>query len=453
MEPFEPHDYQKRAIKTLISQQGAGLFLDPGMGKTVTSLAAFDLLRKQDLAKTMLVIAPLKPAYDTWPREPKKWRDYAHLSVSVLHGKNKAEALTHKVDIHVINPEGLAWLSKQGKLPSWDILCVDESTKFKTSTSKRFKLLKAMLPSFGRRWILTGTPAPNGLMDLFGQCYIMDQGASLGKFITHYRNKYFYQTGYGGYTWAPFETAMSDIVAAIGSKVLKLDAEDYLDMPDLMVINRPVHLDLKSFGIYKEVQKEFIHTLADGNIVAANAAAAGTKCRQIANGAVYDEDGKVVHIHDAKLEALDEIIEETNGHPLFILYEFDHDRQRIQEVLGKDCKCITGVTGTKLTKIVDTFNRGELPYLLAHPSSTHGMNIQGSCYHMVWFGITWNLESYIQAVWRLYRQGQRSKTVMVYHLVAEGTLDERVVKVLNHKEQDQTAFEDMLNEFREFCLQ
>jgi superfamily II DNA or RNA helicase len=450
---FTPHEYQQKAIKTLLCQAGAGLFLDPGMGKTVVSLAAFDILKKEGMAKTMLVIAPLKPAYDTWPREPKKWRQYAHLNVSVLHGAKKKDRLGDRVDIHVINPEGLTWLFNQPNRPSWDILCVDESTKFKSSTSKRFKLLKKHLPEFSRRWILTGTPAPNGLMDLFGQAYIMDSGEALGKFITHYRTKYFYQTGFGGYTWAPFEHSMGDIVTAIGDKVLKLDAEDYLDMPELMVVDRPIHLDLKSFDMYKQVQNEFIYALGAGNVVAANAAAAGTKCRQIANGAVYDEDGNTIHIHDHKLDALQEIVEETNGHPLLILYEFNHDRERIEALLGKDCVCITGVTGPKLEAITNRFNKGGLPYLLAHPSSTHGMNIQGNCYHMVWFGITWNLENYIQAVWRLYRQGQTSKMVLVYHLVAENTLDERVVKVLNHKEQNQSSFEDMLNEYRSYAFE
>ena len=446
---WTPHPYQIRGIQVLTKQCGAGQLLDPGMGKTAVTLAAFDVLRDADYVKKMLVVVPIKPMYGTWPAEATKWDDFNHFTFAILHGSRKHEALRSDVDVHLINPEGLAWLFSQGDLPDWDILCIDESTKFKNSTSKRFRLLKKHLHSFFYRWILTGTITPNGLEDLFGQVYIMDEGMHLGKYITHFRNKWFQSSGYGGYTYKPIRGAVEEVSESIAHMVLKLDAEDHLNMPKFNKIIREVILPEAAMQTYKEVEKEFITSLHSGTIVAGNAAAAGTKCRQIANGKVYDENGIVHPVHRAKLEALEEIVEETNGCPLFVLYEFIHDRESILDMLGKEAVCITGVTGKKLESIIDKFNAGDIPYLVAHPGSTHGLNIQGYCYHMVWYGITWNLEHFIQAVWRLYRQGQNAKMVLCYMLVAKDTLDEKVVKVLEHKEAEQTKLEDLLMEYHQ----
>jgi len=444
---WTPHPYQIRAVETMVKQCGAGQLLDPGMGKTTAALAAFEVLRGYDYAKKMLVIAPIKPMYGTWRQEARKWDDFNHFSFAILHGGKKAEALQENVDIHIINPEGIAWLSKQPNLPKWDVLCVDESTKFKRSNTARFKLLKKLMPEFYYRWILTGTIQPNGLLDLFGQVYIMDLGKNLGKYITHYKNKYFYTTGFGGYTFKPIPGAMEEIAENIAHMTLKLDAEDYLEMPEFNRIIRPVTLPPEAMAAYKEVEKEFIVQLKSGTVVAANAAAAGTKCRQIANGAVYDSENEVHFVHDAKVQALEEIVEETNGAPLLILYEFRHDLDCIMALLGKDAVCMTGVTGIRLERTIDRFNSGELKYLIAYAGSTHGLNIQGYCHHMVWYGITWNLEHYIQTVWRLYRQGQSAKMVLCYMLVATGTLDERVVDVLDHKENDQAKLEQLLMDY------
>ena len=443
---FTPHPYQQRGIETLVKQCGAGQLLDPGMGKTATALAAFEVLRDCNYAKKMLVVAPIKPMYSTWRQEATKWDDFNHLRFTILHGKDKAKALEDDVDIYLINPEGLAWLYTQKNHPEWEVLCVDESTKFKNSQSKRFKLMKKHFKDFYYRWILTGTITPNGLEDLFAQVYIMDEGTHLGKYITHFRNKYM-ESDYMGFNYTPLPGATKEVTEKIAHMVLKLDAEDHLDMPEFNKIIRPVKLPVHAMEQYKEIEKEFIVALKDGVIVANNSASAGTKCRQIANGRVYGEEGKVHRIHNEKILALEEIVEETNGNPLLILYEFKHDLTAIMDKFGKDATCITGVTGTKLEKIVDDFNNGKIPYLVAHPGSTHGMNIQGHCYHMVWYGITWNLEDFIQAVWRLYRQGQKSKMVMCYMLVAEDTLDEKVVKVLDHKEQEQDAVEKLLMEY------
>lgn len=448
--PWTPHQYQIRGVETLTKQVGAGQLLDPGMGKTATTLAAFEVLRECGYAKKMLVVAPIKPMYGTWRQEAKKWKDFNHFTFTILHGRDKRERLKDDVDIYLVNPEGIKWLFGCTDLPEWDVLCIDESTKFKNSRAYRFKIIKKHLHKFYYRWILTGTVAPNGLMDLFAQTYIMDQGVALGKYITHFRNKYFISMGFGGYAYKPIEGAFEAISDKIAHMVLKLDAEDHLKMPEFNRIIREVELPAAAMTTYKEVENEFITNLQNGTIVASNAAAAGTKCRQIANGKVYDAEHNVHHVHDAKKEALEELVEETNGHPLFILYEFQHDLDSIMEVTGKDAVCITGMTDHKLERVIEKFNRGELPYLIAHSASTHGINIQGACHHMIWYGVTWNLENYIQTVWRLYRQGQTSTMVLCYLIVAKGTLDERVVKVLDHKENQQAKLENLLMEYNPY---
>lgn len=449
---WEPHAFQLRGIETLVKQCGAGQLLDPGMGKTATVLAAFETLRGVGYAKRMLVVAPIKPMYTTWRQEGQKWDDFNHFSFNILHGKNKEMHLAAEADIDLINPEGIQWLLSHDpeELPEWDVLCIDESTKFKASNSKRFKLLKKHLHSFYYRWILTGTVTPNGIMDLFSQVYILDIGKSLGKYITKFRNEFFNQAGYGGYTYVPIKGAYEEITQRIAHMVLKLNAEDYLKMPEFNRIIRPVTLPPMVMEKYKQVEQQFITELKGKHIVAANAAAAGTKCRQIANGRVYDDLGEVHYVHDEKRAALEEIVEETNGQPLLILYEFRHDLDSIMDLLGKEAVCITGITGAKLEALVEDFNTGQLKYMVAHGGSTHGLNIQGYCYHMVWYGITWNLEHYIQTVWRLYRQGQNAKMVLCYMLVATGTLDEQVVKVLDHKQADMEKLENLLMEYNPY---
>jgi hypothetical protein len=287
-------------------------------------------------------------------------------------------------------------------------------------------------------------------MDMFGQSYVMDTGAALGKYITHFKDKYFYQVGYGGYTYEPKETALTEIGAKMAGHCLRLNAEDYLDMPDLMVVERPVTLPEPAKKLYDAMERDFFAKLADSVVVAANKAVAGIKCRQVANGAIYDEEGTAIHVHDAKMEELECIVEETNGHPLMVMYEFQHDRKRLQEFFGKRAVCVTGLKGVKLSRVVADFNAGKLPVLIAHPGTVAGMNIHGVCHHIVWFSIPWNLEHYIQSNWRLYRQGQTSKIVLCYHLTARGTLDERVAKVLAMKKSTQRALEDALEQEEEY---
>jgi SNF2 family DNA or RNA helicase len=430
----------------LLSQGSVGLFLDPGLGKTSICLASFKILKSKGFAAKLLIIAPLRPCYKVWPDEIKKWKDFSDLSYTILHGKDKQKNLSLDVDIYIINPEGLSWLFDPRTIkPMFDVLCVDESSKFKNSTTQRFKLLKPFLSSFIYKWILTGTPVPNGLTDLFGQIYILDQGASLGRYITHYRREFFDQTGYGGYEYIPKPDAFNRVVEKIKPLILQLSAEDHLKMPERINVNIKVDLDAGARAIYKKVEDGFYAEIENRTVVAANAAVAGGKCRQIANGAVYStmdlemsSKKSYVEIHDAKLDALEDLLEELGGKPVLVLYEFDHDRQRLlsrfpdAQVLG------SGTSPKHLDEIISGFNAGTIPLLLGHPASMgHGLNLQESCHHVIWFGITWNLEFYDQAIARVYRQGQQATSVFIYHLVASNTLDEKVLKVLTTKDRTQ----------------
>ena len=429
----------KRAVTLLLGQSSGGLFLDPGLGKTAISLATFLILKEQGYAKKILIIAPLRPLYKVWPDEIEKWEEFKDITYTILHGPSKYQNLQLDVDIYLINPEGLLWLLNTKQLPvNWDILIVDESTKFKDSTTKRFKLLKPFIPMFSRRWILTGTPSPNGLEDLFGQIYLLDMGRALGRYITHYRMQYFERAGWNLYDWRPRPGAFQEVTERISPLVIQLSAEDYLQMPELVYRDISVSLPPKVMKEYKDVEEIFIARLEEADIVAANAAVAGIKCRQMANGAVYDAQKNVIPIHEEKLDALESIIEELSGKPVLVLYEFDHDRQRILARLGEVPVLGHGLNPRTLEAIIDGFNAGTVRVLLGHPASMgHGLNLQGSCHHIIWFGITWNLEFYDQAIARIYRQGQKESRVYVYHIIAKDTLDERVLQTLTAKDKTQ----------------
>lgn len=453
---WEPKSYQKRAIQLLLSQAAAGLFLDPGLGKTSTVLATIKILLSRNLIKKVLIIAPLRVAQKVWPDEIEKWEDFHHLRWTVLHGTQKNLKLKLDADIYFINPEGLEWLAKEGSslLDTVDVLVVDESSRFKDSQTKRFKLLKSYLPRFSRRWILTGTPAPNGIMDLFGQAYILDLGRSLGRFITHYRKEFFDQSPYVKYEWTPKPDAFARVTDRISPLVLQLSAEDYLAMPKLMNLRIPVSLPDSTRLIYDELENEFISWLDNNRaIVASTSAVAGGKLRQCSNGAVYTLQDKWEELHEEKLDALESLLEEFNGSPCLIFYEFDHDRIRIQRrwpnipVLG------SGLSQAEFSALCDRFNAGTVPALLCHPASVgHGLNLQGSCNRAVWFAIPWNLEFYDQAIARIYRQGQKAATVFVYHIVAGGTIDERIMKVLEQKDRIQQDLLTALSRHRKEVL-
>lgn len=415
------------------------LLLDPGMGKTSIALMAFKLLKQQGIVNNALVITPLRPMYLTWPNEIKKWEDFHGLTVSIIHGREKEEALRRKADIYLINPEGVTWLASQKKLPEFDVLIVDESTKFKNTNTQRFKALRSMLSSFARRWILTGTPVPNGLMDLFGQIYILDQGASLGRYITHYRNRWFYQAG--DYDWRPRQNAVEEISDVISPFCIRLKAEDYLQMPKMVQANFEFDLPPKVREIYDKVEEDFYVAVNDFEIVAKNTAAAGTKLRQVANGAVYVYEQDMVSrsyqtLHKEKIELLADLIEELQGKSVIVVYEFEHDKSRIREAFP-DAKVATGITAAELQRIEHRFNTGQLQILLMHAGSAAGLNLQANCHHVIWFGLPWNLEHYIQTNDRVYRQGQANDIVYIYHIVARHTKDAAVAKALTKKDLNQ----------------
>jgi SNF2 family DNA or RNA helicase len=437
------------ALKFLLHNCNAGIFLDPGMGKTSTTLAAITVFRERNAVNKVLVIAPIRPMYKVWPDEIKKWDDFRHLKYVILHGDEKDARLNEVADIYLINPEGLKWFNDVngwGKLRP-DMLVVDESTKFKDSSTKRFKLIKPFLRHFRRRLILTGEPAPNGYMDLFGQCYIMDEGKALGRFITHYRNQFFFQSGFGGYDWTLRQGADKEIQDAIKPYVIRLSAEEHLDMPELIFNDIVVELDETSRRIYKQFEDDFLAEVGDAVILSMNAAAAGSKCRQVANGGVYDETGFAHPVHDIKTAALNDLVEQLQGNPLLVFYEFQHDLERIRRVF-KDAPCLTGMAGSKLDSVIDAFNAGSIPVLLAHPASAgHGLNLQGSCHHVCFYGLTYDLDLYHQAYKRVWRQGQSSNRVFVHRILADKTLDRVVAKTLLNKETTQSNFLNAIKDY------
>jgi len=445
---WEPKPYQIDALKFIYQNCNSGIFLDPGMGKTSVTLALIATVRKQLSTNRVLVIAPIRPMYKVWPDEIKKWSEFNHLSYTLLHGPNKDANLNKVSDIYLLNPEGLKWFVQAGGVDKLgvDMLVIDESTKFKDYSTARFKLLKPSLRQFKRRLILTGEPAPNGYMDLFGQMYICDQGNALGRYITHYRAQYFYQDGYMGYNYKLRPGADKEIQERIRPSVMRLAAEDHLDMPELIFNDIVIELDEKSRQIYKQFEDNFLAEVGDATILSLNAAAVGSKCRQVANGGVYDEMHFAHPVHDLKTVALNDLVEQLQGNPLLCFYEFQHDLDRILRVFPK-APVLTGMTGRKLDACIDAFNRGEVPLLLGHPASAgHGLNLQETCHHVCYYGLTWDLDLYHQSYKRVWRQGQPNNRVFVHRILADRTLDQQVAKTLLNKAATQ---QDFLNSIKE----
>lgn len=463
---WKPHEYQKRAVKFMVERACAGLFLDPGLGKTATTLAAFHLLKKQGLLEKgkMLVICPLRPMYLTWPAEVKKWEEFSGLKVGLLHGPAKGSVLfDDDIDIHVINPEGLKWLFAKGRVENpadfWDMLVVDESTRFKHADTERFKIIKPHLENFGRRYILTGSPAPNGLLDLFGQVYLLDLGNSLGRYITHYRATYFHQS-YDGFNYEPNEGAAEKIKEKLAPLALRMEAKDYLSLPPLIgacgtgdPLIRKVQLPPLAKKIYETMENFMVSQLSDETVTAASAAAVFGKCRQIANGGLYGSGEEVRsqnEIHDAKTEAVCELLEELQGTPALVAYEYGHDLDRLLTRLGQNTPFIGGgVSQARFKQIEQKWNAGEIPVLLCQPQSVaHGLNLQGTKGNVIWHSLNPDLELYEQLIARVWRQGQKER-VFVHHIVAEGTVDELIIKMLMRKDKTQR---DLLVSLKEAYL-
>lgn len=435
MTEFIPHDYQEYSIQKIIDHPAAGLFLDMGMGKTVSTLTAIADLKYDyfDIDK-VLVIAPLRVAKYTWTDEIEKWEHLNHLRSSKILGtkKQRLEGLEAQADIYLINRENVVWLVDHLK-SDWpfDMVVIDELSSFKSTTAKRFRALRKVRPLIKRIVGLTGTPAPNGLIDLWPQLYLLDQGERLGKTVTGFRNRYFVP-GAGDpsrhvvYEWIPKKEAEKNIYEKIGDICVSMKSVDHLKMPERIDHIVEVELSRKSRQKYEQLERDFLLSFDDSDVVADTAAVLSNKLLQLSNGAIYDENKDVQFIHDEKLDALEELIEQANGKPVLIFYNFKHDEKRILERFKE---------ATKLETDADfkAWNKGEIPILLTHPASAgHGLNMQDGGNTIIWFGLNWSLELYQQANARLHRQGQKN-IVNIYHLIVTDSIDEKVMKAIKNK--------------------
>jgi len=449
--PWTPRGYQVEALEFALGRHGSGLMLDPGLGKTSTFLAFIDVLLQRKEIRRALVVAPLRVAQTVWPFEAQKWRDFNHLRVCDLCQKTDAqrgELLSKGYEVYVINPESLHKVLNPeqltglagGKVPNrWgiDLFLADESTRFADAQTKRFKALKSVLHHFKYRNVATGTPTPNGMHQLFGQCYILDDGRALGEYITHFRQMFMHPHPNVPYSYQMNPGADELIFERVSHLLLRMRAKDKLDMPEL--INNVIGVDLPPAvrKDYDKFEKDFLITVLDETIPAFNRASLGIKCRQIANGFIYSQEqsGTPLTLHDAKLDALAQLIEEMQTRPLLLMYEFVADGKRIQERFPE----AINVTGCKdIEKVVRDFNSGKIPLLIGHPRSAgHGLNLQAACSDICWFGVQWDLELWIQAIARVWRQGQPSATVRNHIIMARNTTDEAVLAGLTLKETSQ----------------
>jgi len=437
------HPYQETAVRWILDKPHCALFLDMGLGKTLATLTALERMGKAERGKT-LIVAPLPVAKNTWGAEINKWGIDLTYELVLGSALERRAALKRDADLHIINRENIPWLVKSyGKHFPFETVVLDELSSFKNNTSVRFKAMRAVRPRLQRVIGLTGTPAPNGLPDLWAQVYLLDLGQRLMKFVTHYRNYYFTQNHYTRrYELRP--GSEDAIYAKIEDIALSMRARDHLpDLPERVENCIDVHLSEEARQRYDEMAQEFILELGDSDITAANAAVLSGKLLQLAAGAVYDDDQNVQPIHDAKTESLKNVIEEANGQPVLVFYWFRHDRERIQAAVP-DAVALDGAD----PRTIEKWNAGEIPVLLAHPQSTgHGLNLQYGGHIAVWFSLTWSLEAYQQANARLDRQGQ-TETVIVNHLIARGTIDERVMKVLQGKASQQDALLEAIKDIR-----
>ena len=433
---YKPYDYQTFATNFVLEHPACGLILDMGLGKSVITLTAlwFLLLDSFDVGK-VLVVAPKRVAENTWPTELKKWEHLDGLTWSLVLGseKDRRAALQRRAKIYIINRENVTWLVDNYRW-DFDTLVIDELSSFKSSKAQRFRALKRVRPRISRVIGLTGTPQPNGLLDLWPQMYLLDMGQRLGRFVGGYRERFFLPDKRNReviYSYKPKEGAEEKIYELISDICISMKAADYLDMPELVASRVEVQMNAKEQKLYEGFERDMVLHLKDGDLDAVNAAALSGKLVQMANGAVYGENRKVHHIHDRKLDALEDIIEAANGKPLLVAYWYKHDLERIRQRFE--------VRTIDTPKDIADWNEGKIPVALIHPASAgHGLNLQDGGSTIVWFGLTWSLELYQQLNARLWRQGQKH-TVVIQHIVAAGTHDEDIMNALEKKDMSQTA--------------
>lgn len=442
---YDPHKYQSYATDFIISHPIAAVFLEMGLGKSVITLTAITKLKAEDAICKVLVIAPLRVARDTWPSEIAKWDHLKNLDYAVAVGSEaeRKAAIRKDATVTIINRENVDWLINKSGLPfDFDMVVIDELSSFKSYGAKRFKALLKVRPFIKRIVGLTGTPSSNGLMDLWAEFRVLDFGKRLGRYITRYRLSYFEPDKRNAqmvFSYKPLPDAEKQIYEKISDITISMKSVDYLDMPECIINEVPVYMSEREQSVYDGFREDMVAKLKDDVIDAANAAVLSGKLLQMANGAVYDEDGASHHIHDRKLDALEDLIEGANGKPVLVAYWFKHDLERIEARLKS-----LHIPYARLDKpdSIKRWNNGEVPVMLIHPASAgHGLNLQAGGSTLIWFGLTWSLELYQQTNARLWRQGQK-ETVVLHHIICRDTIDEDVMEALKRKEKVQN---DLIN--------
>ena len=441
---YHPHKYQTYASEFIKSHDEAAVFLDCGLGKTSITLTALnDLMFDSFEFNKVLIIAPLRVAKVSWPDELKKWDHLSFLNYSLVVGteKERIEALNKKADLYIINRENVEWLIEKSNYRfDFDCIVIDELSSFKNYRSKRVKSLLKVRPRVKRIIGLTGSPAGNGLMDLWAEFRVLDMGKRLGRFITNYRNDYFMPDKRNNeviFSYKPLPGAEDAIYKKISDMTISMKSTDYLDMPELISNEYKVYLSDKEMRTYESFKEQYVMELSEKEITAANAASLTNRLSQLANGAIYDDDKDITYFHDKKLDALEDLIEAANGKPVLVSYWFKHDLERIKTRLDK-LKIVYEVISS--VESIRHWNEGRLQVGLINPASCgHGVNLQEGGSTIIWFGLTWSLELYEQTIARLWRQGQKSRTVVVEHIVAADTVDESILKALKTKDKTQSA--------------
>ena len=435
---YSPHNYQIYSTNFILNNPISAIFLECGLGKSVISLTAINdlMLDYFDVSRT-LVIAPLRVANSTWPDEIKKWDHLKHLNFSVVIGseKERLDALRKPAHIYLINRENVDWIITKSGVPwKFDMVVIDELSSFKSYQAKRFKSLLKVRPKIKRIVGLTGTPSINGLMDLWAEFRLLDMGERLGRYITYYRQNFFVPDKRNQqmiFSYKPKDGAEKKIYSLISDITISMKSKDFLKMPECVMNEVIVTLSDKEQKLYDSLKHDMMLSLEENEIDAINAATLSNKLLQMSNGAVYNDDKESLHIHDRKLDALEDLIEGANGKPVLVTYWFKHDLERIKDRFD--------VREIKSAKDISDWNKGKIPMALIHPASAgHGLNLQAGGSTLIWFGLTWSLELYQQTNARLYRQGQDS-TVVIHHILTKGTIDEDVMKALKAKERIQDA--------------
>jgi SNF2 family DNA or RNA helicase len=441
---YKPHAYQQFATDFIENHPASAILLSMGLGKTVITLTAiFNLMYDYFDISKVLVIAPLRVCTNVWKQEAEKWTHLSGLRISVAVGteNERKTALAAKADVYVINRENTQWLIDESGVPfEFDMVVIDELSSFKNHQTKRFRALMKVRPKVKRVVGLTGTPSSNGLMDLWAEFKLLDMGKRLGRFIGQYRNEFFLPDKRNGqviFTYKPLPNAEKRIYERIGDITISMKSTDHLKMPELLNVEHEAVLSVSERKRYDDMKQDLVIALDGEEITAANAAALSGKLLQMANGAVYSDNGDAIKIHDAKLDALEDLIEAANGKPVLIAYWFKHDFERIKERLRK---VHIPFSALDTSESIIRWNRGELPVALIHPASAgHGLNLQSGGSTIIWFGLTWSLELYQQTNARLWRQGQTAETVVIHHIIAKGTIDEQVLSALKRKDKTQSA--------------